>query len=59
MPGKDFTASNILLHERDFKGFQRNFRVEFSPTVPEPATFTLTALGTAAIFAAQTSPAAA
>ncbi len=45
-PGNDFTASNILLHERDFQGFQRTFQITMNPTVvPEPPTFVLTALG--------------
>lgn len=48
-PGKDFTASNILLHEREFIGFKRDFQVTFNPTVPEPATFALAALGIFAV----------
>ncbi|MBI4903483.1 MAG: PEP-CTERM sorting domain-containing protein [Acidobacteria bacterium] len=48
-PGQLFSANNILLHERDFAGFQRDFQVTFTPSVPEPATFALAALGIAAI----------
>jgi len=44
-PGKKFMASNILLHERDFAGFQRGFRVQNIPTVPEPTSLALTVLG--------------
>ena len=45
-PTNDFTASNILLHERDFIGFSREFRVTFAPSIiPEPSTFLLVASG--------------
>jgi MYXO-CTERM domain-containing protein len=44
-PGATFTATDILLHERDYEGLQREFRVETIPSVPEPATFLLAALG--------------
>jgi hypothetical protein len=40
-PGANFTASNILLHERDYSDVARSFRVEFAPSVPEPSTFVL------------------
>ena len=43
--GATFTASNILLHERDFMGLQREFRIESIPSVPEPTTFVLAAMG--------------
>ena len=32
-PGNDFTASNILLHERDIANVQRSFRVETIPSI--------------------------
>ena len=44
-PGGTFTASNILLHERDFMGLQREFTIETIPSIPEPTTFALGALG--------------
>ena len=44
-PTATFTASNILLHERDFMGLQREFRIETIPSVPEPTTFVLAAMG--------------
>lgn len=37
-PGATFTATNILLHERDYAGLQREFRIEAIPSVPEPST---------------------
>ena len=40
-PGAMFTASNILLHERTYNGFQREFTVDFAPSVPEPTSFTI------------------
>jgi hypothetical protein len=43
MPGAKFTATNILLHERDFQGMQREFRVE--TRVPEPGSLALAILG--------------
>ncbi len=45
-PANDFTASNILLHERDFIGFRRQFQLTFAPSIiPEPSTFLLVASG--------------
>jgi hypothetical protein len=44
-PGATFTATNILLHERDYEGLQREFRIETIPSVPEPASFVLAAIG--------------
>jgi hypothetical protein len=43
-PGDEFTVNNILVHERDFQGHQRSFRIESLPT-PEPSTLALAALG--------------
>ena len=42
--GVEFTVNDILIHERDFAGHQRSFRVETIPT-PEPTTFALVTLG--------------
>ena len=45
-PGGLFTATDILVHERDFAGYQREFRIETIPSVvPEPTAFVLAALG--------------
>ncbi|MEK7248767.1 MAG: PEP-CTERM sorting domain-containing protein [Chloroflexota bacterium] len=44
-PAATFTATNILLHERDYVGLQREFRIETIPSVPEPASFVLAAAG--------------
>lgn len=44
-PGNDFRASGILLHERDFIEFRREFQVTFAPSVPEPPSLALAALG--------------
>jgi hypothetical protein len=49
MPGNKFTATNILLHERDYQGMQREFRVE--TRVPEPGTLSMSLLGICALFA--------
>jgi len=39
-PGNKFTASNILLHERNYADISRSFRVELAPSItPEPSTF--------------------
>lgn len=43
-PGGTFTASNILVHERNWAGLQRQFRIETIPSVPEPTTFLLAAV---------------
>lgn len=43
--GEEFTVNNILVHERDFAGHQRAFRIEAIPSVPEPGTCALVALG--------------
>lgn len=50
-PGATFTASNILLHERSYAGMQREFRIESIPSVPEPSTLALSALGIATLLA--------
>ena len=44
-PGATFTATNILLHERDYEGLQREFRIETIPSVPEPSSIVLAAIG--------------
>lgn len=46
LPDDLFTASNILLHERNFERLQRNFDVYLQP-IPEPATLTLFGAGLA------------
>lgn len=52
VPTDDFGAADILLHERDFAGYQRMFRVETIPSVvPEPTTFMLAAFGILALIA--------
>lgn len=53
-PTDPFTASNILLHERDFIGFAREFRVTFAPSIiPEPSTLLLVASGIAGLAASR------
>ncbi len=49
-PGAMFTASNILVHERDFQNLKRQFRIETIPSVPEPATFVLAALAVLGLY---------
>jgi len=44
-PGVEFTVNNILVHERDFQGHQRSFRIETQPSVPEPGTIVLALVG--------------
>ena len=51
-PGSNFTASNILLHERDFVGYQRSFQIELNPSVPETSSLALMVLGILGILAA-------
>lgn len=48
-PGAKFSATNILLHERDYQGMQREFRVE--TRVPEPGTLALAVVGLCTLFA--------